>query len=100
MRRIIIWPTVATIVGFVVFVFLFQSTVHGGPERGIFMVFALMAAIPVGIFAAVFAAFHILRDDLASLRREVERLQKLEDLLPKKPTSTGIKPDPARPFPY
>jgi len=99
MRRMILWPTVGLVLGFIAFAILFRvANERIGPDEKVFLVFSLMAAIPVGIFAAILAAFGTLRDELSLFREEVERLQRLEVLLDRKAVSTEIQADPGRPY--
>jgi len=89
MKRMIVWPTLGLLLGLIAFGAMFAFASRSTPDSRILMVFTVMAAIPVGIFAAVLAAFQILRDELGQIRREIDRLQKLEDLLPPPPVSSA-----------
>jgi len=87
MRRMILWTLLSGGVGFIGFAVLFYAAAgHAGPERGIFFVFALMAAIPVAIVGAILAALMALRDGLSEIRHELERLRRGRQGEPSSPT--------------
>src|SRR5262249_2376635 len=97
MKRMIVWPTAGFAGGFFAFLILFFLAVRRNPvpEPMILGVFSLMGAVPIGIFGAILAAFATIRDELGLLRREIERLQRLENLLVKA-TDTQFKAAPGQ----
>jgi hypothetical protein len=73
MRRMLLWTLLGG-GGFVGFVVLFYAAAPHGPERWLFVVFALMAAVPVAVLGTILAALMALRDGLNEIRRELEHL--------------------------
>ena len=80
MARALIWAAVAGFLGFVLFSGLFYIAAPHGPDRGLFIVFALMASIPVAAVAAIFGVLQSIVEELHDVRREVQRLRRIEEL--------------------
>ncbi|MSQ94386.1 MAG: hypothetical protein EXR98_07500 [Gemmataceae bacterium] len=82
MPRMIIWAAIGAIVGFLVFCAMFQMAwPHGGPDRGVNLVFSIMGALPVAAICAVFSAVGTIKENLDEIRREIMRLQRIEELI-------------------
>ena len=82
MLRSDVWADVAGFLGFAAFNVLFFIALdnRGGRDRFTAVVFSLMAAIPVAAVAALFAALRTIIEELHDVRREVQRLQHIEEL--------------------
>jgi hypothetical protein len=97
--RVLCWASGGAAVGVCLFgpLFLVTAPKHS-PEFLLWITFAIMGAIPVAVMAALFGAFRVLQEELASLRREIVRLQGIEErLLP--PASTQFKSGPPQQTP-
>ena len=76
MKRMLIYALVGGFVGFVIFWILFAlATREQGNEHSLWIVFSVMAAVPVAALAALFSAVHILQDELRETRRALAHWQ-------------------------
>src|SRR5687768_6138381 len=82
MTKLYAWAASGTVVGFIAFLIMFHLAMPWGPQdRQLSLVFSVMGAIPVAIFAVLFAGFGMLKRDLESMRRDILRLQRIEGLI-------------------
>jgi hypothetical protein len=82
MLRMVGWGVVGEIFGFVVLFGLFLlATPRHAPDFGIFVVFAVMGAIPVAAIAVFFAAVSAIRNEIRELSRQIEGFAFLEERL-------------------
>jgi hypothetical protein len=98
MKRMLLWAGLGTFAGFALFAFLFFVAIERrGPDSGVMLVFALMAALPVGIMGAIFVAIGIIKDELNDVRREIMRLQSIEEMVTRQEKrSTEFRSTPGR----
>jgi len=92
MTKLYIWAGSGTAIGFIVFLVLFNVAMpRNDPERLLWVVFSIMGAIPVAIFAVIFGAIGIIKKDLDVIRREVMRLKRIEEIISDPAASTQFK---------
>ena len=89
MTKLYAWAASGTVVGFIAFLVMFNLAMpRPDHERPLWIVFSVMGAIPVAIFAVMFAGFSMIKRDLEAMRRDILRLQKIDEVL--------MNPDAAR----
>jgi hypothetical protein len=89
MLRLIMWTAFSGFFGFCVFGVLFFFTVpRGGPDRLLFMVFALMGGVSTAAIGAVFGAVLTIVREFDEIRREIHRLHRFVE----GSSSTQFKP--------
>lgn len=91
MRQLTIMACAGTALGFIVFIVAFFGATTGAgnaAERPLWIVFSLMGAIPVAIFAVLFGAMAMIKKELDEIRRDVQRLQRSLDYL----ADAGMRP--------
>jgi hypothetical protein len=80
MTKLQIWAAVGTAVGFISFNGMFHlAAPRNGSESLLWIVFSVMGALPVAIFAVLFGAIGIIRQDLREIRREIMRLEETQE---------------------
>jgi hypothetical protein len=86
------WAAFALIAGFAVLLISFTlATRPHDPERGLWVVFSFMGAVPVAALAALFTAMRVIQDEFRTLRREMDRLRAMI------PTTTSSNEPAAEP---
>ena len=77
MGRMLIWAAFAWGAGFAVLLisFMLVTPPPPHPDRGLWVVFSLMGAVPVAALAALFTAMRVIQEEFRTLRREMDRIR-------------------------